>query len=313
MRSKNSSFPEKKRPDILGHRGCRGNKNPVENTIPAIEEAIRQGADGVEFDVRLTADNVAVVFHDRTLERLTNGKGRVRKTSFADLRKLHVYDKEQKRPSGNDPVIPTLEEVLDAIEPHLSEYCLEHGKAFKVNIEIKGKEAPEEIAQEIARRLQGGKWSEQNFHISGFKIDRLEVASKRLTELLKQPHDVEIGALYVQNLGDRVSRGQVFGLLGRVFKEMQRIGAKTINLPIEYYSDPKIAKKIRENHFEPVAWTYKEKPPETSNVREVDEQIRRIIEDNITIITDYPAEMRAALREGTRILDRERSAKNWDR
>ena len=302
------------KPSVWGHRGCRGGKNPVENTIAAILAAIEQGADGVEFDVRLTADNVAVVFHDRTLERLTNGKGRVRETSFADLRKLRVYDKGQKLYSENDPVIPTLEEVLNAIEPHLSEYYWKHGKPFKVNIEIKGKEAPEAIAQEVARRLQSGKWSEQNFHISGFKMDRVEVTSKRLTELLKRPHDVEIGALYVQSLGERmISPGQVLGLLKRAFKEMEKIGAKTINLPIEYYANSKVAEKIREAHFEPVAWTFNEKPPETSNGREIDKQIRRIIKDNITIITDYPAEMHTALREGARIIAKEESERNWRR
>lgn len=264
----------------------------MENTLPALKEAFRQQVDGVEFDVRLTADNVPIVFHDRDLNDLTNGKGRVRHTLFEDVRKLHVYNKKNKALSKNDPIIPTLAEVLDAIEPELSLYHRKHKRAFKVNIEIKGKEAPWVVIDEVVQRLKSSKWREDNFHISGFKLDRLQVIRDRLP-------NIEMGALYVQNLGERMGYRKVYGLLDRVFKEMEKIRPYSLNLPIEYYAKPDIAKRIRKEGYEPIAWTYQEKMPEMIQKQELKQQTDRILEDKITIITDFPAKMRAALEKAS--------------
>lgn len=53
-----------KRPLLLGHRGARGLKSIRENTIAAFDRAIADGCDGFEFDVRLTRDGIAVIWHD---------------------------------------------------------------------------------------------------------------------------------------------------------------------------------------------------------------------------------------------------------
>ncbi len=53
-----------KRPLLLGHRGARGLKSIRENTIAAFDRAIADGCDGFEFDVRITRDGVAVIWHD---------------------------------------------------------------------------------------------------------------------------------------------------------------------------------------------------------------------------------------------------------
>jgi glycerophosphoryl diester phosphodiesterase len=52
------------RPLLLGHRGSRALKSIPENTIAAFDQALADGCDGFEFDVRLTADEEAVVCHD---------------------------------------------------------------------------------------------------------------------------------------------------------------------------------------------------------------------------------------------------------
>ena len=74
------------RPLIIGHRGASG--EAPENTLEAFDLAISQGADGIEFDVRLSADVVPVVIHDASLNRTTSGRGRVRNHSFLALRQL---------------------------------------------------------------------------------------------------------------------------------------------------------------------------------------------------------------------------------
>lgn len=78
------------RPLVIGHRGA--NRQAPENTLEAFELAVQQGADGVELDVRLTADDHMVIVHDRTLERLTNGQDSraIEDVAFAELSRLDL-------------------------------------------------------------------------------------------------------------------------------------------------------------------------------------------------------------------------------
>jgi len=62
----------------------------LENTLPSIQAALRYGADIIEIDIHPTSDGEFAVFHDWTLECRTNGTGRVRDHSVADLRKLDI-------------------------------------------------------------------------------------------------------------------------------------------------------------------------------------------------------------------------------
>ena len=61
-------------PRIIAHRGA--SQLCPENTIPAMVQAAKQGAQWVECDCRLSSDNNAVIIHDRTLRRTTDGRGR---------------------------------------------------------------------------------------------------------------------------------------------------------------------------------------------------------------------------------------------
>jgi glycerophosphoryl diester phosphodiesterase len=98
----------------LAHRGSRSLW--PENTLPAFQGAVDLGYRYVETDVRLTLDEVVVVFHDETVDRVTNGTGRVRDWPLAELRLLDAAygfiaaDGFPHRGSG--VAVPTLEEVL---------------------------------------------------------------------------------------------------------------------------------------------------------------------------------------------------------
>jgi glycerophosphoryl diester phosphodiesterase len=85
----------------IGHRGAAG--HAPENTLAAIQKGIDLGVDFVEIDVRRTADGVPVVIHDETVNRTTNGTGRVDSLSLQEVKKFNA---------GNGEHIPTLEEVL---------------------------------------------------------------------------------------------------------------------------------------------------------------------------------------------------------
>ena len=67
-------------PRIIAHRG--GGLLAPENTLAAIRYAANLGFAGVEFDVKLTADDVPILFHDDTLDRTTDGSGPVAETRF---------------------------------------------------------------------------------------------------------------------------------------------------------------------------------------------------------------------------------------
>ena len=85
----------------IGHRGAAG--HAPENTLAAVRQGIELGVDYVEIDVRRTADGVLVALHDATVNRTTNGRGRVEALSLGEVRKLDA---------GNGERIPTVEEVL---------------------------------------------------------------------------------------------------------------------------------------------------------------------------------------------------------
>lgn len=89
-------------PLAFAHRG--GAAIGDENTAAAFARAIGLGYRYVETDVHATADGVAVVFHDPTLDRLTGHPGRVRDLRWADLATLRV---------GGEAAVPRLDEVLD--------------------------------------------------------------------------------------------------------------------------------------------------------------------------------------------------------
>ena len=76
------------RPLLFAHRGASA--HAPENTLPAFELAADMGADGVELDVQITADDKLVVRHDRVLGRTEEAAGRVQDWTFEDLRALDV-------------------------------------------------------------------------------------------------------------------------------------------------------------------------------------------------------------------------------
>lgn len=107
------SQPTLRRPDgqpplVVAHRGASG--LAPENTLPAFRLAIAQGAPAVECDVHLSADGVPVVIHDATLDRTTNGTGKVAELPHEQLRKLDAGIRFGASYSG--AWIPTLDETL---------------------------------------------------------------------------------------------------------------------------------------------------------------------------------------------------------
>jgi len=87
------------------HRGLHDSEKP-ENTIPAFTAAIDNGY-GIELDVHLSSDGELMVFHDKTLDRMTGKTGRIEDYTAAELTAIKV--------NGTAYAIPTLKEVLDTV------------------------------------------------------------------------------------------------------------------------------------------------------------------------------------------------------
>ena len=109
------------RPVIFAHRGASA--HAPENTIAAFELALAQGADAIELDVKLSSDGYVIVHHDDTVNRTTNGKGRIKDLSLAELKKLDAGSFYSEKFKGEK--IPTLEEVFEAV-----------GKRTFINVEL---------------------------------------------------------------------------------------------------------------------------------------------------------------------------------
>jgi glycerophosphoryl diester phosphodiesterase len=115
----------------VAHRGASAER--PENTLPAFELAIAQGADVIEADVRATADGQLLILHDPTLDRTTSGRG--------PLRALSAHEARQLDAGGGQP-IPTLAEVLQVA-----------GGRVRVNVDLK---EPEVVEPALAAVREAG-------------------------------------------------------------------------------------------------------------------------------------------------------------
>ncbi|MEO7588119.1 MAG: glycerophosphodiester phosphodiesterase [Arachnia sp.] len=98
--------------EIWAHRGASA--YAPENTIPAFQMAIDQGAQGIELDLQRSADGVLVAVHDETINRTSSGFGRVVDLTFEELRRC---DFSNGFIGHRNVRIPTLTEILDLVRP----------------------------------------------------------------------------------------------------------------------------------------------------------------------------------------------------
>ena len=98
-------------PTIFAHRGA-SNYAP-ENTLAAFELAVRQGAHAIELDAKLSSDGQVVVIHDQSVDRTTQGRGKVRDLSLEQLKQLDAGSFFDSGFAGER--IPSLDEVFASV------------------------------------------------------------------------------------------------------------------------------------------------------------------------------------------------------
>lgn len=140
----------------IGHRGACGYE--PENTLRSFERAIELKVDMIEFDVMECASGEIVVMHDDTVDRTTNGHGRVSDLTLQELKKLDA---------GKGEKIPTLVEVLDLVN-----------KRCKVNIELKGIAVAQKVNLIIQDYIKNHGWEIEYFLVSSFDFNEIKEFKK---------------------------------------------------------------------------------------------------------------------------------------
>jgi glycerophosphoryl diester phosphodiesterase len=138
---------------IIGHRGA-GLPEP-ENTLRSFFKAMEIGADGIEFDLRLTSDGNIVVIHDKYLDRTTTGHGAVGALKLKELQRLDA---------GLGEKIPTFDEVISAF-----------GHKTLLNAELKETGFEDEVTRMVKK----------------FSIMDRFIASSSDTVVIKRLHEIE--------------------------------------------------------------------------------------------------------------------------
>ncbi|GAB7127237.1 glycerophosphodiester phosphodiesterase [Silvimonas sp. JCM 19000] len=132
-------------PKLFAHRGG-GNLAP-ENTLPGMQKALALRFSAVEFDVKLTADNVSIVIHDDTLERTSNGEGALAELDYEQLDGIDAGSWKGAEFAGTP--VPRFSDIAS--------FCIT--ELMFANVEIKPcpgreQETGKQVAQEAARYWQ---------------------------------------------------------------------------------------------------------------------------------------------------------------
>lgn len=179
------------KPIILGHRGDK--VHAPENTLAAFKLAIDNGADGVELDTKLTADDVVVVMHDQTVDRTTDGHGSLSKYTLAELRDLDAGSHFSAEFRGE--CVPTLEEVFAVM-----------GQRGIIDIELTNYASPgDALPVKVAELIKRHNLADRVF-VSSFHPLNL-IRSSRLMP------DVPAGLLTQVGRAGNLARGSIVGVL----------------------------------------------------------------------------------------------------
>jgi glycerophosphoryl diester phosphodiesterase len=155
-------------PTVIAHRGDK--TCAPENTLAAFILAADKGADAIEFDVQLTADEQVVLMHDPTVDRTTNGTGKVSSYNLTALRDLDAGVWFSKEFKGER--VPTLDEVFEIL-----------GKRLHMNIELKNYTTPNDnLVSRVAEVVKKHQMQDRTL-FSSFLTHNLRKAATLLPEV----------------------------------------------------------------------------------------------------------------------------------
>ncbi len=139
----------------IAHRGA--SKKEPENTLRSFRRALRMNVSMIECDAHLCKTGELVVMHDNTIDRTTNGKGKIHNKTFDELRKLN---------DGMGEHIPKLQDVIELIN-----------RETRLNIELKGRGTGWAVAT-MLQMYYGMGWRHSDFVVSSFSRRELRAFRK---------------------------------------------------------------------------------------------------------------------------------------
>ncbi len=154
-------FSNLPKPAIIAHRGASA--YAPENTLAAFKLALEQGADAIELDAKLSADEQVVVIHDQTLDRTTPVSGRVRDFIMADIHKMDAGSHFDIAFRGEP--IPTLDEVFKAV-----------GLLTYINVELTNYATPQDkLPEKVAEQVKRNKLQQRVFFSSFYTSNLIRI------------------------------------------------------------------------------------------------------------------------------------------
>ena len=204
-------------PFMISHRGARA--LAPENTLAGVSEAIDRGAVFIEVDVQRTADGVLVMIHDNTVDRTSDGIGKVGELTYGEIGRLDAGSHFSTEFAGEP--IPTLDAILELVA----------AKQVTLVLEAKSPELYPGIEQQIAQALQ-------RFEVQ----DRVIVISFD-HEWLERFHEA----------APQVRLGELWVWMGRS-KSLPMTGLVDVYWP-SVIVDPTLVKRAHAQGYEVVVWT----------------------------------------------------------
>jgi glycerophosphoryl diester phosphodiesterase len=259
------------RPLVFAHRG--GGGLYPENTLEAFQYSARMGVDVLELDVHSTADGALVVMHDATLDRTTNGAGRVNQLTLAELKKLDAGyhfspDGGSTYPfRGRGVQVPTLQEIFDALP----------GQTFNVE----PKQAEPSLTKPLCEMIRTRRMTDKTI-VGSFRqqaIDEFRAACPEVATAATPAEVRDFLALY------KIGLAETYRPPMQVLQIPERLGA----LPIVSREFVETARRL---NLQVHVWT----------INETDD-MRRLIETGVDgIMTDYPDRLLNLLGKGQNII-----------
>ncbi len=262
------------RPLVFAHRG--GGGLYPENTLEAFKYSAQMGVDVLELDVHSTSDGALVVIHDATLDRTTNGVGRINQMTLAELKKLDAGfkftpDGGQTFPfRGKGVTIPTLQEIFDALPE----------KTFNVE----PKQAEPSITTPLCEIIRDRKMTAKII-VGSFRQQAIDEFRAQCTEVATAATPAEVRdflALY------KVGLGETYRPPMQVLQIPERLGALQIVSKDFVETAAKLNLKVH-------VWTINEPA-----------DMQRLIEMRVDgIMTDYPDRLLKLLSGGAPFIEKD--------
>ena len=255
-------------PNVLNiaHRGGLG-LSP-ENTIISFQRAIKEGADILELDIRSTSDSILVLLHDKTVDRTTNGKGRISELTLKEAKRLNAGYRWTENDSLSFPF-----RTLNIKIPTFNEF-LTNFKDYNLNIEIK--QHHDFIAKKLCESIKENQ-IQDNVVIGSFNDEVLDEFRFYCPDVATSPGRDEIRTFY----------GFSYVYLDKFYRPKSDIYQLPEFFRTTHVLTERLVNAAKQKNIPIFVWT----------VNDPDE-MRRFIEMGLNgIITDYPDRLSKVLNE----------------